>query len=366
MKVLFLVNGSPQSAAAWRTWAFMERLPSDWETRALYRPASKWRGIAPFALAAARWKPQVVYVMDTAYTGVLAGVLATRLTGCRLVTDTGDAAFALAESGGGYSARQLRLIRWVEETALRRSDAMVVRGSYHKEMLEAQGVRHVAFIPDGVDLDVFCPQDASALRAQWGLNGQLVLGMLGTMSWSERHQMCYGWDVVEALGLLKDAPVKALLIGDGDGRVHLEQRARELGVADRIAWAGTLPFASLPPALSAMDICVSTQSNDVVGQVRTTGKLPLYLACGRYVAATDVGEASRVLPGLGGLLPYEGVRDDRHPVRLAVHVRELLACPARLNVCEAARQAAQTHFDYNVLAVRVKDLCGALAVPGSL
>jgi hypothetical protein len=45
-----------------------------------------------------------------------------------------------------------------------------------------------------------------------------------------------------------------------------------------------------------MDICLSTQTNDVVGWVRTTGKLPLYLAAGRYVLASRVGEAARVLP----------------------------------------------------------------------
>ena len=37
--------------------------------------------------------------------------------------------------------------------------------------------------------------------------------------------------------------------------------------------------------LSIMDVCISTQSNDLVGMVRTTGKLPLYLAYGKYVIA---------------------------------------------------------------------------------
>ena len=48
--------------------------------------------------------------------------------------------------------------------------------------------------------------------------------------------------------------------------------------------------------LGALDVVLSTQSNDVVGQVRTTGKLPLYMANGRFILATDVGEASLVLP----------------------------------------------------------------------
>src|SRR5262249_42857683 len=98
-------------------------------------------------------------------------------------------------------------------------------------------------------------------------------------------------------------------------------------------------------------------SNDVVGMVRTTGKLPLYLACGKYVTATDVGEARRVLPGVGCLLPYKGVRDDDHPEPLAQHLQKLTDHSNRLCVQAAARHAAKDHFDYCELALRVQRIC---------
>lgn len=371
MNLLFLVNGSDRSAAATRAQAFASRLPADWRIQTRYRPARKPVGILTFTRAALRLRPDIIYVMDTAYSGVLAGAFARRaLRRARLITDTGDAAYALALSAGTYSARQLDLIRRVEKIALTRSDAVVVRGSYHKTLLENgdNGVAaparlapdRVAFVPDGVDLDEVGPVDASDLRARLGLGDSLVLGMVGTMVWSSRHRMCYGWDIVEALTFLKDADVKALLVGDGDGRVFLEKRAAELGVAERIVWAGALPYHDLPAYLSAMDVCVSTQSNDVVGNVRTTGKLPLYLACGRYVAASAVGEARSVLPGIGCLLPYEGVRDDDHPARLAAHVRDLLSDRKRLNVADAARAVARENFDYAALTRRVETLCRQL------
>jgi len=159
------------------------------------------------------------------------------------------------------------------------------------------------------------------------------------------------------LALLKDEPVKGLLVGDGNGRKVLEKRVEELGISDRIVFTGQIPYEDLPYYLAAMDVCVSTQSNDLVGRVRTTGKLPLYLAYGKYVMATDVGEASQVLPGVGCLLPYEGVRDDNHPARLAEHLRLLLVKPQRLDVDEKARQVAKDHFDYDKLAQRVATIC---------
>lgn len=360
LKLMFFVNGSEASAAGVRAKMFAERLPSEWDIRFNYRPISKGKGILPFIQSALRFRPDVIYVMDTAYTGVLAGNAAKRLLGCKLVTDTGDVAFELAKSSGTYSAKQLALINWIEQMALKNSDCIVVRGSYHKSLLESQGVSNVVFIPDGVDTNVGKPVDATVLRKELSLEDSLVVGLVGTMVWSEKHQMCYGWDVVEALGLLKDVPVKALLVGDGDGRAILERRAQELGVSDRIVFTGQVPYHDLPRYLCAMDVCVSTQSNDLVGMVRTTGKLPLYLAYGKYVAATDVGEGRRVLPGIGCLLPYEGVRDDNHPAHLAAHLRKVLAQPELMQIDEKAMKVAKENFDYTMLAQRVEKVCREL------
>ena len=374
MRLLFLVNGTPESAAGHRTRAFARRLPGDWKIETAYRPAArKWRAVPAFVRAARAFRPDVVYVVDTAYAGVLAGVAVRRLLGgCRLVTDTGDAARDLAASSGAYSARAVALIGWVERLALTRSDRVVVRGSYHKTLLEEErktiAPGRAVFIPDGVDLEAFrpMPDRAACLRASASpplAPEHFVLGMVGTMAWSRTHQMGYGWDVVEALGLLRDdAPrARSLLVGDGGGRAILEARARTLGVSERIVFAGTRPMDALAGYISAMDVCVSTQSNDIVGNVRTTGKLPLYLACGRYVIATDAGEARRVLPGVGALLPYHGVRDPNHPARLAAHVRELIANPPAACHGERARQMAEENFSYARLARRVRALCEELA-----
>jgi glycosyltransferase involved in cell wall biosynthesis len=357
---MFFVNGSEASAAGVRAKMFAERLPSEWDIRLNFRPSPKWKGILPFIQSALRLRPDVIYVMDTAYTGVLAGCIAKRLIACKLVTDTGDVAFELAKSSGIYSAKQLALINWIEQMALKNSDCFVVRGSYHKTLLESQGVRKVVFIPDGVDTDAAKPVDVTALRRELGLENSLVVGLVGTMTWSETHQMCYGWDVIETLALLKDAPVKALLVGDGDGRAILEIHAQQLGVANRVVFTNQIPYNDLPRYLSAMDVCVSTQSNDLVGMVRTTGKLPLYLAYGKYVVATDVGEANRVLPTIGCLLPYKGVRDNTHPARLATQLRKLLAQPKLLHIAEEARQVARDNFDYTMLAQRVEKVCREL------
>jgi glycosyltransferase involved in cell wall biosynthesis len=363
LRILFLVNGTEDSAAAERVRLFLEewrRAGFNVDATVSYRPRPKWKGIARFVSAGLRLRPEVVYVVDTAYAGVLAAFVLRMLIGVRVITDTGDAAYELACSTGNYSAWQLCLIRMIEHLALHWADGVVVRGSFHRDLLRREEVRRVEFIPDGaqpVDIGPEERRKTEVILAQIGFGDSLVVGMVGSMTWSKRHQMCYGWDIVEAMAHLSDTKVRALLVGDGDGRARLEDRARTLGVLDRIQFVGRVESVELLPYLLAMDVCISTQSNDTPGWVRTTGKLPLYLAAGRYVVATDVGEAHHVLPDVGCLLPYAGVRDDEHPARLAAHLRDLAANRRLLEKAKAGPEVFAREFDYRVLAKKAWSFC---------
>src|SRR5581483_5840630 len=128
-----------------------------------------------------------------------------------------------------------------------------------------------------------------------------------------------GWDLIEALRLPRDKPVKGIIIGDGSGISRLKARCKQYEIEDKVVFLGFVPYDDLPLYLSMIDVCLSTQTNDIVGQVRTTGKLPLYLASGRYILASDVGEAALVLDHQM-LVPYNGVKDQSYPVKLAERI----------------------------------------------
>ncbi len=357
LKILFLVNGTENSADAMRAKAFIQKFPENWKVQCHYRLISKVKSIGIFIQSAFQFQPDIIYVMKMAYTGVLAGIIAQKIIGCKLMIDTGDVYYELAKSTGNYSKLQLKFIYWAEQIALKLSDSIIVRGRYHKILLENQQFSPVDFVPDGVEMSCLEPVNASHLRHKLGLEDSLVVGLIGTMDWSQRHKICYGWDIIEALGLLKDLPIKALLIGDGEGRVILENRAKELDVFNNVIFTGYISYHHLPLYLSAIDVCVSTQSNDLVGMVRTTGKLPLYLAYNKYVIATDVGEAHYLLSQIGCLLSYEGVCDRLHPIRLAQQIRKLWANPDLLKTAEQGQAIAKANFDYDILAQRIQKIC---------
>jgi glycosyltransferase involved in cell wall biosynthesis len=331
---------------------FAARLEGGWTVDLAYRRDSRRGDIQQFAAWLAQQNPDVVYVFDLALAGVAAALLHRLRRGTRFIVDTGDAITALARalrSPLGVAATAV-----LERVALKTADHIVVRGSFHQELLAREHIPSTV-IPDGVDLSLFTPRDGTAARRALGLGDALTVGIVGSCVWSPALQIAYGWDMVELLGLVRDLPVKALLVGDGNGISHLRQRAKDLRVEDRIVFAGRRPMSELPDLLSACDVCLSTQTNDIPGNVRTTGKLPLYLACGRYVLASDVGQARYVLPE-EMRLPYEGTVDRAYPARLAARVREIAGQRARLELGAGGVAIARQHFDYDVLAKRVVDV----------
>ena len=351
MKIAFIVNGGPGSAMGIRAQSFAERLSGEFEIRILYRSSNKVHAICIIFADVFRFRPALCYVFDMGFSGVLAAGLYRAFSRCRVVVDTGDAIYELARSVASRGTIGLWLTKQLERFAFSISDGLVVRSHPHQELLACQGIRADA-IPDGVDLDQFQPQAEEDLRRALGFDGAVVVGILGSLVWNQRWQTCYGWEVVEVVHRMRGQGVKGLVIGDGTGLERLKARCSALGIEGRVVFAGRVPYEQLPKYLNVMDVCISTQSNDPVGQVRTSGKLPLYLACGRFVLATDVGEAARVLPR-EMLVRYDGTSDPAYPARLVERMGELFDRPRFLRLPDVSVAIARQHFNYNDLAARV-------------
>lgn len=363
MRLLFLVNGGPGSAMAIRARSFADRLRDEFEIEILYRSANKLQAILQNVAGLLQSRPALCWVFDMGYSGILAAGFYRMISRCRVVIDTGDAIYELARSSGSRGRIGLWLTKQLEDYALSIADGMVVRSHPHQELLAERGI-HADAIPDGVDLhqfeprvqfeprDQFEPRAQEDLRGVLGLDGALVVGILGSLIWNQRSGTCYGAEVIEVIHRLSGRQVKGLVIGDGTGLEKLKERCAALGIQERMVFTGRVAYDDLPRYLNLMDVCISTQSNDPVGQVRTSGKLPLYLACGRFVLATNVGEAARVLPP-EMLVTYHGGSDPDYPARLVERVRQLLDQPERLRQPAASVAIARQHFDYDELASRV-------------
>jgi glycosyltransferase involved in cell wall biosynthesis len=350
-KVAFVVNGGANGSMGQRARAFAAHLAARYDVVLLYRSANKVWSIVRLWISLIRFRPAVVYIFDMAYSGVAAASFYKAVSRTYVVIETGDAIYELAKSMGHRGRLSLSLTGLLERWSLRMADKIVVRGTFHKEYLGERGLQ-AEVIPDGVDTSVFSLQSASDLRKTLGLDGVITVGVLGWSIWNQKSRSCYGAELIEVMRLLKDEPVKAVLITSGSGVGYLKERCRQYGLEDRVMFLGYIPYLELPTYLNLIDICLSTQTNDVVGWVRTTGKLPLYMACGRFILASRVGEAAYVL-NEEMLVDYDGVNDESYPQKLVERIHSLLAAPDRIQEGRKNISLAKTHFEYSVLARRL-------------
>ena len=300
--------------------------------------------VARFAAASVR--VDAVYAVDLAVVPVAVGAVRAA-AGARLVVDTGDspADFLRLVSAGRSRVAAARLM---ERVAFGAADLVVVRGAYHQAQLRERGVENVTVVPDGVDLTVFRPWEDAALRRRLGLDGAFTVGIQGYFTWFPALGGGMGWELVHAMAARPDLPLRAVLIGDGPGLAEIRRLAHRLGVGDRVHVVGRVPYADLPRYLGLCDVCLLTLTDDPASWVRTTGKLPGYLATGRYVVATRVGTAADLLPE-EMLLDYHGPWDRSYPERLAERLAEVVADPDRWEKGLALVPLAG-RFDYDRVA----------------
>lgn len=143
-------------------------------------------------------------------------------------------------------------------------------------------------IPNSIDTGRFSPGPRRKdLNESLGLDGKTVLFTLGRMS---AHECYKGFDeVIEALPrLAQEIPNIIYMVGgDGDDRARLEQKASDLGVADRVVFTGFIPESDKTDYYRLADVFVMPGRGEGFGIVYLEA-----MACGIPVIASTA-DASR-------------------------------------------------------------------------
>lgn len=167
-----------------------------------------------------------------------------------------------------------------------------------------RGRTRVIVAPCSADPDFFQPRDGSPTRIEFGFRrDDVVLG------WSGSFRPFHAVDqLVDAFArAIDDLPqLRLLLVGDGPERSRIQQQVSALGLQNKVAFAGHIPFNAMPRFVAAMDIAVVT-ARDRASFHYSPLKLREYRAVGRPVVAPDVGQvSSTVVHAVDGLLYQPG------------------------------------------------------------
>ena len=184
------------------------------------------------------------------------------------------------------------------------ADLVVAPSASIAAMLGARGVRTpVAVVPTGVDLERFRPGDRLAARRRLGLPDTdllcLYVGRLDREKSVER--------VLDAFALVAEAipGARLLLVGQGSHADALARTARANPAGDRIAFAGGLPQAELPPYYQAADLFLFASETETQGLVLAEAH-----ACGLPAVAVRASGVEEVVEdGETGVLTKSDARD---------------------------------------------------------
>ena len=160
-------------------------------------------------------------------------------------------------------------------------------------------------IPNGCDPAVFHPRERTEARRALGLplDGKLLL-QVGHLVPAKGV-----FDLLTAFGMLAaDRPQLSLaLVGEGPAEAAIRERARGLGLTERLRLPGTRPAAEIALWLNAADVvCLASHGEGCPNVVIEA------LCCGRPVVGADVGGIPELIAKGSGLLA-----PPRNPSQLA-------------------------------------------------
>jgi len=257
---------------------------------------------------------------------------------CSLAGRLARVPVVLASKRWGETSRKHRLTSWIAYRLAHRvlANSESVVASLHR--VDGIASDRIILVPNFIEEQAFTAPDPAVVQA-WRNElvlpaGASVIGTVASLQPIKNHEM-----LLRAFARVarRRASTFLVLVGDGRSRATLEALAGELGIADRVRFAGMRP--SRPSMHHLFDVSVLCS--------RTEGfpnSLVEAMASGKPVVGTDViGIRDAVRPGETGRLVPSG--DD---AALAEALSSILADPGyarRLGDAGRAFARAEFHAD---------------------
>lgn len=192
-----------------------------------------------------------------------------------------------------------RIAKRIEKKVFLQADAIIVVSEHLKKKIQELGVsgNKIHIVENGVDEVMFdIDLDEQPIRDKYHADKDtLVIGFVGWfVAW---HQLDRLIDAVVQIDTNKT--VQLWLVGDGDLKQLLIDRAFERGLNNRLVLTGPVPYKQIPRYVKAMDICVIPDSNDY----RSPIKMFEYMAMSKTVIAPGYEPITKVIEdGVDGII----------------------------------------------------------------
>ena len=201
----------------------------------------------------------------------------------------------------------------------------------------------IGLLPNSVDLATFSPRPKRAdLARKYGIEGKKVIMTMGRLATKERYK---GFDeMLEVMpDVLKEEPLSAyLIVGGGDDRARLEEKAARLGLTDRVIFTGFVSEDEKVDCYALADAYVMPSRGEGFGIVLLEA-----MACGVPTVASKLdGSREALIDGQLGALVDPGNREEICAATLAALKRPRM------------RPAGLEYYSYENFTRRARELIG--------
>ncbi len=246
------------------------------------------------------------------------------------------------------------LSNWLERFLYRHADKLVVNSPGFIPHITARGGRDIVLIPNGVDPEMFNPEDDGAeFRQRMKLEHAYIVLYSGAHGLSND----LGTLLRAAQITAQDPRVVYMLVGDGKEKPALQQLAQDLDLRN-VFFIPSVAKAEIKRVLAAADACVAILKPIELYKTTYPNKVFDYLAAGRPVLCAIDGVIREVIEkAQAGVYVNPG-----DPAALAAAIMKLSSTPAEgqrmgLN----GRAYVVQHFNRHDIAERMEKLLLACA-----
>jgi glycosyltransferase involved in cell wall biosynthesis len=290
-----------------------------------------------------KFQPDIVYERYNLY--LLAGVWLKRQTSVPLLLEVNAPLARERAAHGGLSLP--RLASRLESSVWRDASVVLPVTQVLAAEIERSDVApsRIAVIPNAINPTRFNLVDGAGetTRLRFGLQGSIVLGFTGFVR--EWHGLDKIIAALAAGVALRQATL--LVVGDGPAIPGLQRLADQLGVADRVRFAGLLGRDEVAAAIAAFDIALQPRSVAYASPL----KLFEYMGLGKAIVAPRQPNILEVLEPEKTALLFDPEDDDELRIALERFVQDPVL---RARLGQAARDAIGSRgFTWDQNAARV-------------
>jgi len=160
----------------------------------------------------------------------------------------------------------------------------------------------IFWAPVGADPGLF----GAAHEHNWVKDKYSIRGSLLILYHGQLHSCQYADLFLKAAKIISDKsvkqPLKFMVLGDGSKLAKLKELSQALRLEDKVVFTGFVMRREIPSYIAAADICVAPFEDNRITRCKSPLKIAEYLASGKAIVASDVGEVRNMLEGAGLLV----------------------------------------------------------------